>query len=76
MTDDVMVRGIRTAIMGASRELGNRRDSRHLEHYEKDRRCPECGTKLSMYNPGPECFVHTPFKQPRIRGRVYEGRKA
>lgn len=34
------------------------------------RRCPQCDTPLSRYNPGPHCYGHAPFKAPRIRGRA------
>jgi hypothetical protein len=33
----------------------------------QDRRCGECGVKLSLYNPGPNCWQHTigwPWRGP------------
>jgi hypothetical protein len=33
---------------------GARRGRRQAE-----RRCTECGVKLSLYNPGPNCWQHT-----------------
>lgn len=35
------------------------------------RACPECGERLSAYNPGPHCYAHTvgiPWKGPHQRG--------
>ena len=35
-----------------------------------DRRCPECGMKLSQYNPGPNCWQHTigfPWRGPTAK---------
>jgi len=37
-----------------------------------DRRCPECGMKLSLYNPGPHCWQHTmgwPWRGPSAKPR-------
>jgi hypothetical protein len=39
---------------------------------EGDRRCPECGVKLSTYNPGPNCWSHTvgwPWRGPSAKPR-------
>jgi hypothetical protein len=36
------------------------------------RRCPECGVKLSSYNPGPNCWSHTvgwPWRGPSAKPR-------
>jgi hypothetical protein len=36
------------------------------------RRCPECGIKLSSYNPGPNCWSHTvgwPWRGPSAKPR-------
>lgn len=30
---------------------------------------PGCNTRLSIYNPGKTCSLHTPFKAPIIRGK-------
>jgi hypothetical protein len=35
-----------------------------------ERRCAECGVKLSRYNPGPHCWQHTigwPWRGPSAR---------
>lgn len=35
------------------------------------RACPECGERLSAYNPGPYCYAHTvgvPWKGPNQPG--------
>lgn len=37
-----------------------------------DRRCVECGVKLSQYNPGPNCWQHTigwPWRGPSAKPR-------
>ena len=37
------------------------------------RRCPECGVKLSSYNPGPNCWSHTmgwPWRGPSAKPRL------
>jgi hypothetical protein len=37
-----------------------------------DRLCPECGVKLSQYNPGPNCWSHTigwPWRGPSAKPR-------
>jgi hypothetical protein len=37
-----------------------------------DRRCPQCGVKLSQYNPGPNCWSHTigwPWRGPSAKPR-------
>jgi hypothetical protein len=37
-----------------------------------DRRCPQCGVKLSQYNPGPNCWQHTigwPWRGPSAKPR-------
>ncbi len=39
---------------------------------EKDRRCSVCGTRLSIYNTGPNCWQHTigwPWRGPAARPR-------
>jgi hypothetical protein len=39
---------------------------------EEDRHCPECGVKLSSYNPGPNCWSHTvgwPWRGPSAKPR-------
>ena len=36
------------------------------------RRCPECGVRLSLYNPGPNCWQHTigwPWRGPSAKPR-------
>jgi hypothetical protein len=38
----------------------------------KDRRCSECGVRLSLYNPGPNCWQHTigwPWRGPSAKPR-------
>jgi hypothetical protein len=38
----------------------------------QDRRCTECGVKLSLYNPGPNCWQHTigwPWRGPSAKPR-------
>ncbi len=30
----------------------------------------ECETRLSVYNPGPHCYLHTIPKKPIIRGKT------
>lgn len=39
--------------------------------YAQGRICSSagCDTKLSVYNPGSTCSLHTPFKAPIMRGR-------
>jgi len=35
-----------------------------------ERRCPECGVRLSSYNPGPNCWQHTighPWRGPTAK---------
>jgi len=42
------------------------------ERLEADRRCPQCGVKLSQYNPGPNCWSHTigwPWRGPSAKPR-------
>jgi hypothetical protein len=37
-----------------------------------ERRCVECGIKLSQYNPGPNCWQHTmgwPWRGPSAKPR-------
>ena len=36
-----------------------------------DRHCvtPDCSVRLSRYNPGPNCYRHSPIKYPRVRGK-------
>lgn len=39
---------------------------------EGSRRCPECGVRLSLYNPGPNCWQHTigwPWRGPSAKPR-------
>ena len=39
---------------------------------DQDRHCTECGVKLSLYNPGPNCWQHTmgwPWRGPSARPR-------
>ena len=39
-----------------------------------DRRCPQCGVKLSQYNPGPNCWQHTigwPWRGPSAKPRFF-----
>lgn len=39
---------------------------------DDDRRCGVCGTKLSLYNAGPNCWQHTigwPWRGPSARPR-------
>jgi hypothetical protein len=39
---------------------------------DKERRCSVCGTKLSAYNPGPNCWQHTigyPWRGPSAKPR-------
>jgi len=39
---------------------------------DPDRRCVQCGVKLSLYNPGPHCWQHTigwPWRGPSARPR-------
>jgi hypothetical protein len=46
---------------------GVRRTKRQAE-----RRCAECGVKLSLYNPGPHCWQHTmgwPWRGPSAKPR-------
>lgn len=37
-----------------------------------DRQCkePECITKVSRYNKRDFCYLHSPVKYPRVRGRI------
>lgn len=53
----------------ASRILGNRIRHGQVKTHAPGRTCPECGTRVSVYNPAPTCFRHTPKKKPQIRGR-------
>ncbi|HMC36627.1 MAG TPA: hypothetical protein VKK30_02035 [Actinomycetota bacterium] len=42
------------------------------ERSTEDRRCQECGMKLSLYNPGPHCWQHTmgwPWRGPSAKPR-------
>lgn len=43
--------------------------------YEEGRVCSssDCNTKLSIYNPGKTCSLHTPFKAPIMRGKKNSG---
>jgi hypothetical protein len=37
-----------------------------------DRRCAQCGIRLSLYNPGPHCWQHTmgwPWRGPSAKPR-------
>ena len=39
---------------------------------KEERRCSVCGTKLSAYNPGPNCWQHTigyPWRGPSAKPR-------
>jgi hypothetical protein len=40
----------------------------------RNRRCahPGCITLLNGYNPGPECLIHTPAKEPTDKHRSFE----
>jgi len=43
-----------------------------LRRIEGARRCPECGVRLSLYNPGPNCWQHTigwPWRGPSAKPR-------
>jgi hypothetical protein len=38
-----------------------------------ERRCVECGLRLSLYNPGPHCWQHTigwPWRGPSAKPRL------
>jgi hypothetical protein len=39
--------------------------------YQHGRVCSteNCNTRLSVYNPGKTCSLHTPFKAPIMRGK-------
>jgi len=42
------------------------------QRIEGDRRCPQCGVRLSQYNPGPNCWQHTigwPWRGPSAKPR-------
>jgi hypothetical protein len=46
--------------------------SERPEGVEAERRCSVCGTKLSAYNPGPNCWQHTigyPWRGPSAKPR-------
>jgi hypothetical protein len=46
--------------------------SERPEEAEAERRCSVCGTKLSAYNPGPNCWQHTigyPWRGPSAKPR-------
>lgn len=47
-------------------------DGKPTPTFDEDRYCtePHCVTKLSRYNPGPKCRVHTPAGRPRFRLRA------
>ncbi len=43
-----------------------------IEESESGRSCTVCGTKLSSYNPGPNCWQHTigyPWRGPSAKPR-------
>jgi hypothetical protein len=47
-------------------------DSERQEGPDGERRCSVCGTKLSAYNPGPNCWQHTigyPWRGPSAKPR-------
>lgn len=42
------------------------------QRIQEDRRCPQCGIRLSQYNPGPNCWQHTigwPWRGPSAKPR-------
>jgi hypothetical protein len=44
----------------------------HASEAETGRSCSVCGTKLSSYNPGPNCWQHTigyPWRGPSAKPR-------
>lgn len=46
--------------------------ARPSKEFGEDRKCLEetCITKLSRYNKRDYCYLHSPVKYPRVRGRV------
>lgn len=45
---------------------------RQAKEDAEERRCGVCGTKLSSYNPGPNCWQHTigyPWRGPSAKPR-------
>lgn len=44
-----------------------RRIGRAPKMVGEERRC-HCGTLLSIYNPGPNCWLHAGRKRRRVRG--------
>jgi hypothetical protein len=44
-------------------ELSTKRSKREVATYSQDRVCASCSTKLSIYNPGKLCHVHTWLQQ-------------
>jgi hypothetical protein len=57
----------RLSRLPAPQASGVRRTKRQAE-----RRCSECGVKLSLYNPGPHCWQHTmgwPWRGPSAKPR-------
>ena len=45
-------------------------EEKQPERRGEDRRCGVCGIKLSLYNPGPNCWQHTigwPWRGPSAK---------
>lgn len=47
----------------------SRQSGKRSKTYPAGRRCQDCETILSIYNPQPTCQVHTPRRKPRLKGR-------
>jgi hypothetical protein len=58
-----------------AKNTGNASDGEHEEqatNAEAGKSCSVCGTKLSSYNPGPNCWQHTigyPWRGPSAKPR-------
>ncbi len=62
-----MTRGLTGGIKGQTRSIRRKK----LATAEAGRVCEwdECETRLTIYNTRPTCYLHTPKRVPRIRGR-------
>lgn len=55
-----------------ARQVPSEGDEQDRAEPDADKTCSVCGTKLSSYNPGPNCWQHTigyPWRGPSAKPR-------
>ena len=55
-----------------ARKASQEKDEEEVVQAEAAKTCTVCGTKLSSYNPGPNCWQHTigyPWRGPSAKPR-------